>query len=246
MMTTENSFQFADVIKMSCAAHRFNNGYYKNHRYVGSGEFEKVANKHIIYYLLSREEMSKMGTYEDSMINFLDKSNISASQEDQDIANDMIEWFKGFSLKALTKKKLTQHEEKIYILLDNVVASYDFGLLAYSPSLYFRHVDKTKLNRSVLSQCTNRTEWVASQGTKFDKLSITLASGIESTQYDNFGYYGITEDGKFVSFWFKTDIRNKIGEKIQIKGKVKDNEYRTFSKTQITETKLHYVKLLEE
>ena len=127
-------FKTKDVIAVSCAAHRFNGGFLSKDSIRFDKKAEgKRANSDLLYahFLESKELKFKKAL-----------PKLKVSKEDLSMAQDVIDYLKGLSFKAI-ERKLTDFESNVLNLVNSeYIDKTQLGITASLPKVYFNKIDQ--------------------------------------------------------------------------------------------------------
>lgn len=127
-------FKTKDVIAVSCAAHRFNSGFLSKDSIRFDKKFEgKRANSDLLYaHFLEPKELK--------FKNALPK--LKVNKEDLAMAEDVIDYLKGLSFKAI-ERKLTDFESNVLNLVNSeFIDKTQLGITSSLPKVYFNKIDQ--------------------------------------------------------------------------------------------------------
>lgn len=238
----EQKFTFKEAVTSAVVANRLNNGYKRETSYTYNEETNKydiqsIGNKNIMRVMLN---INTSREYADTM--YIEKMDLSVTQNDKNIANEICEYLEGLAIKALTGE-LQGYEKSLYNLYedDKNVSSYDFGLIASIPASYIRNSKQEKIELDIIKTCAN-SNWLADKGTKV-KTEVEVMNYIFSRNYNAHIYTCRTPENNLVSFWSQKSPKDiaSPGNTITITGKVKRQAHSKFYEG-IKETQLNYVK----
>lgn len=118
-------FPTLEVISVSCAIHRINNGFISKQAVQLDKKHEgKKANSDLLY------------SY------FFSENKIAILQEDRDLAVEVIDYLKGLSFKAI-ERELTDFESNVLKLVNTVEIGKDkIGMASSLPRVYINKIDQ--------------------------------------------------------------------------------------------------------
>ncbi len=219
-MQTQQLFDLKTVMTFAVSAHK-----QKGEDYINYGT---VTNKTIV--------QTHLGLLEDKRAVFVDH----VSQECADIAEQMIQYYKGLTFKAMGNK-INDFEQKVLGLINcKLVDRRDIGVIASLPKAYFRAVkrDETDTQMRKLSTTSIHIGTLGEdvQGT----INILNCSFIQSLQCH---VVNAEMSGNIVCFFTKHPA-DHWGDTCEIKGKVKRHQTSKFHGGK--ETVLNYVKTVDK
>jgi len=127
-------FKTKDVIAVSCAAHRFNGGFLSKDSIRFDKKAEgKRANSDLLYaHFLDPKELK--------FKNALPK--LTVKNEDLEMANEVIDYLKGLSFKAI-ERKLTDFESNVLSVVNSEhIDKTQLGITASLPKVYFNKIEQ--------------------------------------------------------------------------------------------------------
>jgi len=127
-------FKTKDVIAVSCAAHRFNSGFLSKDSIRFDKKFEgKRANSDLLYaHFLEPKELK--------FKNALPK--LKVIKEDLSMAEDVIDYLKGLSFKAI-ERKLTDFESNVLNLVNSeFIDKTQLGITSSLPKVYYNKIEQ--------------------------------------------------------------------------------------------------------
>lgn len=238
----EQKFTFKEAITAAVVANRINNGYKRETNYTynektNNYDVQSIGNKNIMRVML---KINSSREHADTL--YIEKMDLSATQNDENIAKEICDYLEGLSIKALTGE-LQGYEKSLYNLYEesDKVSSYDFGLIASIPASHIRNSNQEKIELDIIKTCSN-SNWLADKGTKV-KTKVEVLNHIFSRNYNAHIYTCRTPENNLVCFWSQKDTKEigSPGDTITITGKVKRQAISRFYDG-VKETSLNYVK----
>lgn len=239
----KQTYPFKDVITAAIVANRLNNGYFRETSYVyndttNNYDVQTLGNKNIMRVILGVNSRYQ----ESADTEVIKKLDLSVSEKDLELAEEVCAYLEGLAIKALTGE-LQGYEKSLYNVYEdeNEITTYDFGLIASIPSSYIRNAKQEKIEIDIVKSCAD-SEWLADKGTKVST-KVEVMNHIFSRNYNAHIYTCRTPENNLVSFWSQKTPKElaEPGCTITITGKVKRQEYSRFYQG-IKETQLNYVK----
>jgi len=215
----QQTFDLNTVMTFAVSAYK-----QKNNEYVNYGT---VTNKTII--------QTHLGLLDENRMVFVDH----VTQECADIAEQMIQYYKGLTFKAFGAK-INDFEQKVLGLINcKLVDRRDIGVIASLPKAYFRSIKRD--NTDVLMRKLSTTSvHVGTQGEDVEgTINILNCSFIQRLQCH---VVNAEMNGNIVCFFTKHPAEH-WGETCKIKGKVKRHQTSKFHSGK--ETVLNYVKKVD-
>lgn len=216
----EQTFDLKTVMTFSASAYKQLNDNYVN--------YGKVTNKTII--------QSHLGLLDENRMVFVDH----ITQECEDIAEQMIQYYKGLTFKAMGNK-INDFEQKVLGLINcKLVDRRDIGVIASLPKAYFRSIKRD--NTDILMRKLSTTSvHIGTLGEDIQgKINILNCSFIQRLQCH---VVNAEMNENIVCFFTKHDA-DHWGETCEIKGKVKRHQTSKFHGGK--ETVLNYVKTVDK
>lgn len=225
-------FKTKDVIAVSCAAHRFNSGFLSKDSIRFDKKAEgKRANSDLLYaHFLEPKELK--------FKNALPK--LKVIKEDIKMAEDVIDYLKGLSFKAI-ERKLTDFESNVLgVVNSEFIDKTQLGITSSLPKVYFNKIEQDSWTDKELelSRTSNALGKLYSRGT-FDA-TIEFVRYIPRTMS-----YLITcsvSDQHILKFFHSKNI--KLGDKIKVDGYVKSQNKGRYHNG--VETVINRIKIQED
>lgn len=215
-----DTYDLKTVMTYAVSAHFQNGEEYKN--------YGSTTNKTIIQTHLGLLDENRM-TYVDHI-----------TQECQDIAEQIIQYYKGLTFKAMGNK-INDFEQKVLGLINcKLVDRRDIGVIASLPKAYFRAV-KRDATDTLMRKLSKSSVHVGTQGEDVEGIiNILNCSFIQRLQCH---VVNAEMNGNIVCFFTKHPAEH-WGETCEIKGKVKRHQTSKFHGGK--ETVLNYVKTVDK
>jgi len=219
-MQNQQTFDLKTVMTYAVSAHFQNDEEYKN--------YGSVTNKNIV--------MSHMGMLDANRMSFVDY----VTQECETIAEDIIQYYKGLTFKAMGNK-INDFEQKVLSLINSgMVDRRDIGVISSLPKAYFRAVKRDATDTQMRKLSTTSIH-VGTQGEDVQgTINILNCSFIQRLQCHVVNAEML---GNIVCFFTKHPAEH-WGETCEIKGKVKRHQTSKFHGGK--ETVLNYVKTVDK
>tara|TARA_Y100001937_G_C7076644_1_gene310945 strand:+ start:516 stop:1184 length:669 start_codon:yes stop_codon:yes gene_type:complete len=214
-------FSITDVLSASVSAHRLNNGFIKKDQVRYDKKYEgAISNAQLLYR------------------HFFQGEKLDIISKDIELANDIIDYLKGLSFKAI-ERKLTDFEKNVLsIVTSPVIIKEQIGIAASLPKVYFNKLEQD--NWSARELDLSRT----SQALGKLRERNTFTAKIEFNRYiPKTMSYLVTAsvDDKHILKFFG-DKQLPVGETIKITGFVKGQDQGRFHsgiETIINRIKIH-------
>jgi len=211
-----NNFIVADVIAVSCAIQRLNNGFIKKGEDYGENQ---TANSSFLYR------------------HFCEGAVVDVTDEDKNLASEVTEYLQGLGFKAL-ERNLTDFERKVLSLVtSDHVDKTTLGIAASLPNVY--------LNKVKSDEWTDRerdlgrtSEFVGTPATRCE-----FVAKVEFMRYiPSTGSHLVTcsVDDKHIVKFFMPEAKTEVGKTYTLVGYVKPhakNKHTGFNETMINRIK---------
>jgi len=214
-----NTYDLKTVMTYAVSAHFQNGEEYKN--------YGSTTNKTII--------QSHLGEISEMHMCFVDH----ITQECADIADKIIQYYKGLTFKAMGAKINDFEQRVLAVIQSGVVDRRDIGVVASLPKAYFRAVKRDETD-ALMRKLSMSSVHVGSVGSDIsDYITVLNCSFIQKLQC-----YVVNAEmnGNIVCFFTKHDAEH-WGEGCTIKAKVKRHQTSKFHGGK--ETVLNYVKKVD-
>jgi putative lipoic acid-binding regulatory protein len=215
-----NTYDLKTVMTYAVSAHFQNGEEYKN--------YGSTTNKTII--------QSHLGEIAQMHMCFVDH----ITQECADIADKIIQYYKGLTFKAMGAKINDFEQRVLAVIQSGVVDRRDIGVVASLPKAYFRAVKRDETD-ALMRKLSVSSIHIGTVGSDVEgKINVLNCSFIQRLQC-----YVVNAEmnGNIVCFFTKHDADN-WGEGCTIKGKVKRHQTSKFHGGK--ETVLNYVKKVDK
>ena len=220
MKKFEQKFDIKTVMKYAIAAHNQNGG-----KYVNNGP---ACNKIII--------QTHLGLLDEYNMAFTDVM----AEDCSDIADKVIQYYKGLTFKALGGK-INDFEQRVLSIIESGKVSWrDIGVVASLPKAYFRSVKRDETDLTIRKLSTNSVFVGTVNSDLTGTINILNCSFIQSLQCH---VVNGEMDGNLICFFTKHPAEY-WGSSCNIKAKVKRHQRSKFHKG--NETVLNYVKLVDK
>ena len=219
-MNTQQTFDLKLVMLYAVAAHMQNSEEYIN--------YGLVSNKTII--------QTHLNTIDQSRQVFVDH----VTQQCEDVAEDIIQYYKGLTFKALGNK-INDFEQKVLGLINCKQVDYrDIGVIASLPKAYFRSV-KRDATDTLMRKLSTTSIHIGTLGEDITgTINILNCSFIQRLQCH---IVNAEMNGNIICFFTKHDATH-WSDTCEIKGKVKRHQTSKFHSGK--ETVLNYVKRVDK
>lgn len=229
-MTALKEMPTIDMIALAVAVYQYqSNEYIKEDTWDAGVVNKKYSNKNIIRANLGFDHYSSQP--HPPIINVL--------QEHYNIANDIKEYTKKLLMKMISQSPDSyDYEVQLYKRLNQPTAtSNDVGFIASSPMYYYNNKRRDEI-KSRLDE--GKSHHVGEINGKVELQDFEVTRNQWSNNYQGYVVMGLCNDNLFIFFTDKNVSHIKIGDKINLKGKVKDH---VLEKDKYPMTKLKYVKI---
>lgn len=144
---------------------------------------------------------------------------------------------KDISIFGIDLSTTGDYEERLYqIINQETVQAFDFGYIASAP-LYFENGKKRDYAKSALDNLDSK--WTGSVGGRIFLHNFEVIRCTKSKNFDGYVVQGLCDGNLYIYFSSKDCSHIKVGDRIDIEGKVKDH---VMEKDTIPMTKLNYVR----
>mgnify|MGYP000892134437 CR=1 FL=1 len=215
-------FPTKEVLSVSAAAHRINEGFIKKDQVRFDEKHKnKTCNSDLLYNHFYRE-----------------KEKLQVLEKDIDLAEIIIDYLKGLSFKAI-ERELTDFEKNVLKLVSNDTIQKDkIGISASLPKVYLNKIEQDAwTDREHILSATSSAQGKLHQRETFDVV-IEFCRYIPRTM----SYLVTTSiDNKHILKFFH-DKQFKVGSKIKVDGYVKSQgrgKYHNGQETIINRIKVH-------
>ena len=144
----ENEFHLKELLTLSVAVTRINNGYVKKDADTpidDNGVTTRLPNLYIINNVLGIEKFRTKSI--NTTLDVYYKS-VRVLPEDSDNVDRMIRYFKGLSLKAI-KRNISDFEQSILAMISKEFVPYkDIGIIASLPNVYDNGIKQKEFNKT--------------------------------------------------------------------------------------------------
>ena len=235
----EDDYHLEDLLTLSCAVTRANNGYTKKDAPLEKDAddlFTKLPNLFIMANYMNIEKYSTKSY--DNTINKYYK-NFSVTDEDGKEVERMIRYFKGLSMKAI-KRNISDFESSILAMISKEYVSYkDIGIIASLPSVYANGQKQKEFNK--LEKQLGKTS--EHMGTLRERGDFNLELIYVKYIWRSNSYLCVAKDSNNNIAKFFKDTKLQVGDKIHVTAFVKDHTQGKMSGG--AETYLNRVKIVE-
>lgn len=216
-----------EVLTMACAIYRVE-GFTSSSSVVFSDDNQRTwtSKEHLSYQLVPEITGPEY------------KVLINVTQDDVDTANAIVHHYRKLTFGVIADS-LNDYMQRVFSSTQNPEINFkDFGILASVPSLYFKDIEKKRLEKEIKA---TRQEHL---GTVGETLTIDVRYiGVRFIpKLECFGHDAITSTGYLVNFLNKQKLA-EVGATQKIRAKVKAHGVNFTTKT--VETQLNYVKVVD-
>ena len=192
----------------------------------------KQANKHLMQYSLT--DMDPPPALQHPPVNY--HFDIEADEEDYAVADEMISYYSGLMLKAISGK-INEFEERVLGLIKSgAVAVKDFGIVASLPKSYFRSLERDKVEEQQ-RQLSDTSEFIGQVGHTVD----LIIKVMRCNYIQKLSCYVVNanHNGNLIVFFTSTD-EFEDADTVHVRGRIKRHQNSTYHGGK--ETVLNYVK----
>jgi hypothetical protein len=216
----EDKYNLKDIVALSFAVHRINNGYLRKDFFAVKDDNDidtQLPNLFIINNALGIEKF-KTKSINDSLKKYY--TPVEVTDEDREQVDSLVKYFKGLALKVL-KREISDFEKTILGIINKEFVEYkDIGVLASLPHVFTngqKQKDFNKLEKQMASQ--SDFAGVLHERGSFH-LEVLHKKYIWRTSSNLF----VTKDvnNNIVKF-FSDSVNAEVGDNIHITGYVKDH-----------------------
>ena len=215
----EDQYNLSDLLSLSVAVNRINNGYLKKDAYIDSdsdGVELQLPNLFIINNPLGIEKF-KTTRIKATLSKYY--SNVEVTADDSLNVDHMIKYFKGLSLKAI-KRDISDFEKTILGLINKEFVQYkDIGIIASLPNVYHNGQKQREFNKTekALAKTSNYV------GVLHDRCTFNLTVIHKKFIWRSNSYLYVTQEGDSNNVkFFNTADEGNVGDKVIVTGYVKD------------------------
>lgn len=236
-----STYDVRDVMAASVMAYRINGDEYcaftvGDDVWTGRESTEyrivKQANKHLMQYSMTDMQVPVTISYPKANYYF----DIEADEEDYAVADEMISYYSGLMLKAISGK-INEFEERVLGLIKSgTVSVKDFGIIASLPKSYFRSLERDEVEEKQ-RQLSDTSEFIGQIGHTVDLIIRVLRCNY--IQKLSCYVVNAVHNGNLVVFFTSTGEFENI-DSVRVRARVK--RHQTSSYHGGKETVLNYVK----
>lgn len=163
---------------------------------------------------------------------------IKVVQEDIDNANAIINYYRRLTFGVIADN-LNDYMQRVFSSTQKPEVMFkDFGVLASVPAVYFKEMEKKRIEKEAKS---TKQEHLGEVGQTVE-LNIRYINTRYIKKLECYGHDAVTDSGHLVNFLNKAEL-GKTGTNQKIRAKVKAHGVNYTTKT--IETQLNYVKVLD-
>jgi len=229
---SKESIDTRDAIAAAVAAYQLNgNEYVKNKEWEpGVGNIKRWENREIVRQHFSADYYSSGSVSPPSVV---------LTEEHYSIVDDILQFSKKLLFKVLsTDTNSMDYEVVLYQKINQPTVSIpDLGYIASAPMYYFNTKRRDDLRRRLDEE---KSQHVGSIGGRVDLINFEVTRNHFSMNFQGYVVMGLCDDNLFMFFTSKNISHIKVGDKINLKGKVKDH---ILEKEKYPMTKLNYVQI---
>ena len=235
----EDDYHLEDLLTLSCAVTRANNGYTKKDASLqkdADDVYTKLPNLFIMANYMNIEKYSTK-TYDNTINKYY--KDFGVTDEDGKEVERMIRYFKGLSMKAI-KRNISDFESSILAMISKEYVSYkDIGIIASLPNVYANGQKQKEFNK-IEKQLGKTSEHI---GTLRERGDFNLELIYVKYIWRSNSYLCVAKDSNDNIVKFFHNNKLEVGEKIHITAYVKDHTQGKMSGG--AETYLNRVKIVE-
>jgi hypothetical protein len=221
-----------EAIAAAVAAWQLNgNEYLKNKEwYPEVGNIKRWENREILSRYLRTDYYSE-GTISPPLV--------EVTEEHRAIADDIINYSKKLLFKVLAAEPNSMDYEVVMYqkLNQSTVSVKDIGYIASAPMYYYGNTRKEDLQRRLSEE---KSQHVGSIGGRVVLKDFEVTRNHFSVNFQGYVVMGFCEDNLFMFFTNKNIQHIKVGDRINLIGKIKDH---LLEKEKYPMTKLNYVQI---
>jgi hypothetical protein len=231
-MMSKNPIDTREAIAVAIAAYQLNgNEYLKDKEWEpGVGNIKRWENKEILRNYFSADYYSEGA---------ISPPKVKITDEHYKIVDDIIQFSKKLLLKVLAADpNSTDYEVVLYQKMNQPTVTFgDFGYIASTPMYFYNATRKEDLKRRLEE---DRSQHVGSLGGRVDLVNFEVTRNQWSNNFQGYVVMGFCDDNLFLFFTNKNIAHIKVGDRINLKGRIKDH---ILEKDQYPMTKLNYVQI---
>jgi hypothetical protein len=221
-----------DAMAVAVAAYQLNgNEYIKDKEWEpGVGNIKRWENREIVRQHFSADYYSSGSVSPPSVV---------LTEEHYNIVDDIFQFSKKLLFKVLsTDPNSMDYEVVLYQKMNQpTVTIPDLGYIASAPMYYYNTKRRDDLKRRLDE---GKSQHVGSIGGRVDLINFEITRNHFSANFQGYVVMGLCDDNLFMFFTSKNIQHIKVGNRINLKGKVKDH---ILEKEKYPMTKLNYVQI---
>jgi len=229
---SKESIDTRDAIAAAVAAYQLNgNEYVKNKEWEpGVGNIKRWENREIVRQHFSADYYSSGSVSPPSVV---------LTEEHYSIVDDILQFSKKLLFKVLsTEPNSMDYEIVLYQKMNQPTVSIpDLGYISSAPMYYYNIKRRDDLRRRLDEE---KSQHVGSIVGRVDLINFEVTRNHFSMNFQGYVVMGLCDDNLFMFFTSKNISHIKVGDKINLKGKVKDH---ILEKEKYPMTKLNYVQI---
>ena len=233
-------YPLEDVMALAVMAHRINDDYLV-HAVTDTNDRQEVvrrrfANKDLIKFGLGISKLPSVDL--DGNPDF--RADNVADDEDLEQAQEIISYYQGLMMKAISGKINTFEERVLHVVRDSEVSVRDIGVVASLPKSYARSVEREQVEETQRALSVDSQHIGAIGDTVEIDLNIMRMNYIQ--KLDCHVVNGKDEKGNLVVFFTSKDREFMDKEQVKIRARVKRQQVSSYHGG--NETVLNYVKVV--
>jgi hypothetical protein len=233
-------YPLEDVMALAVMAHRINDDYLV-HGVTDTNDRQEVvrrrfANKDLIKFGLGISKLPSVDL--DGNPDF--RADNVADDEDLEQAQEIISYYQGLMMKAISGKINTFEERVLHVVRDSEVSVRDIGVVASLPKSYARSVEREQVEETQRALSVDSQHIGAIGDTVEIDLNIMRMNYIQ--KLDCHVVNGKDEKGNLVVFFTSKDREFMDKEQVKIRARVKRQQVSSYHGG--NETVLNYVKVV--
>jgi len=229
---SKESIDTREAMAVAVAAYRLNgNEYLKDKEWEpGVGNIKRWENKEILRRHFSADYYSEGA---------ISPPKVTVTDEHYGVVDDILQFSKKLLFKVLAAEPNSMDYEVVMYQRMNqpTVGIIDLGYIASAPMYYFNSIRREDLQRRLAEE---KSQHVGAIGGKVDLINFEVIRNHYSTNFNGYVVMGFCDDNLFMFFSTKNIQHIKVGDRINLKGKIKDH---ILEKDKYPMTKLNYVQI---
>jgi hypothetical protein len=227
-----NPIDTREAIAVAIAAYQLNgNQYIKNKEWeVGVSNIKRWENKEIIRKHFHADYYSEGA---------ISPPTVTVTDDHYKIVNDILEYSKKLLLKVIAADPDSRDYEVVLYQKMNcpTITINDLGYIASSPMYYYNTKRREDIKRRLDEK---KSQHVGSIGGRVELKDFEVTRNHYSNNFQGYVMMGLCDDNLFMFFTNKNVSHIKVGDRINLKGRIKDH---ILEKDLYPMTKLNYVQI---